>query len=195
VLFGVLYAENFLPKPAFLRLQDACTVARKDLREEPDCLAEGRRFNELEYDTEIVKTLCSAEAQKKLNTMLGTKDLRLAVDTPPELRSYGKGASMDWHRDDQLYTVPQYECVFTVENHSDSKTEWIDEDNILHSHWTPPNSIIAFKAQDAMHRVTPLGEGRRDIVKFVLTSTHERTDDYYELVPRRFWHLGLSVPL
>eukprot|EP00968_Pinguiococcus_pyrenoidosus_P020214 scaffold2324_cov266-Pinguiococcus_pyrenoidosus.AAC.5 len=84
----------------------------------------GFRFLELDFSHEVVQTLCGTESQDKLRKLLGREgasevemgELRLAPDTPAEFRSYGVGASMAWHRDDQLYTIPQVECVFTVEN-------------------------------------------------------------------------------
>ena len=35
---------------------------------------------------------------------------------------------MDWHQDVALYVEPQYELVFTLENTSDSQTQWQDAD-------------------------------------------------------------------
>jgi hypothetical protein len=39
-------------------------------------------------------------------------------------------SGMDWHRDDLLYTKPQCELVLTLENDSDSYTEWIDSNEV-----------------------------------------------------------------
>mmetsp|Transcript_14369 Transcript_14369/g.54200 ORF Transcript_14369/g.54200 Transcript_14369/m.54200 type:complete len:202 (-) Transcript_14369:461-1066(-) len=192
---GVLFSKSFLSPAAFQRVQEECNKLHDQLQEEPDCFANGRRFLELDFSHEVVQTLCGTESQDKLRKLLGREELRLAPDTPAEFRSYGVGASMAWHRDDQLYTIPQVECVFTVENLSDSRTEWMVENGDQRSEWTPPNSILAFTAQGAVHRVTPLKKGRRDIVKFVLTATQERTDTYYEVVPKKWWPLGLQVPL
>ena len=32
---------------------------------------------------------------------------------------------MDWHKDDEMYDMPQLEMVYCLENTSDSETEWI----------------------------------------------------------------------
>ena len=44
-----------------------------------------------------------------------------ASDFPPELRAYGPSSHMPWHKDEQLYTVPQWECIYTVDNTSDRR--------------------------------------------------------------------------
>ena len=88
--------------------------------------------------------------------------------TPVEYRYYGVGGMMDWHRDTQLYDVPQYEMVYTVDNTSDSETQWIDESRgELRSLRTEPNSLVIVRAGGVLHRVTPVGRGGRSIIKFV----------------------------
>lgn len=42
-----------------------------------------------------------------------------ASDFPMELRSYTSSAHMPWHKDEQLYDAPQWECIYTVDNSSD----------------------------------------------------------------------------
>ena len=63
-----------------------------------------------------------------------------------KIRIYEKGGKMDWHRDfvDKVSkNCPQIEIVFTLENTSDSKTVWINDDtNIMHDIITENNSII-----------------------------------------------------
>ena len=66
-----------------------------------------------------------------------------ASDFPMELRNYPRGASMPWHRDEQMYASPQWELIYTITNDSDSKTEWVDDEGVLHSEWTEPNSLVA----------------------------------------------------
>ena len=88
--------------------------------------------------------------------------------TSVEYRYYGVGGMMDWHRDTQLYDVPQYELVFTVDNTSDSETQWIDErSGELRSLRTEPNSLMIVRAGGVLHRVTPVSRGGRSIIKFV----------------------------
>ena len=74
---------------------------------------------------------------------------------------------MNWHRDTILSPeYPQIEIVFTLENNSDSTTEWLDDDtNEIHSIWTCPNSIVITQGGGVYHRVLPVQKGSRSIIK------------------------------
>ena len=87
---------------------------------------------------------------------------------------------MTWHRDEELFAVPQVELVLTLSNSSDSATEWVDASGALQSEWTEVNSLIAVRAGAALHRVTPVRRGTREIVKIVFTVTNERTAAFDE---------------
>ena len=88
---------------------------------------------------------------------------------PIELRSYGVGAEMTWHRDDQLYDQAQCEVVLCLDNTSDSRTEWIDAGGQSVAEWTPPNMALLVRGGEtgAAHRVLPLKRGTRTILKMV----------------------------
>ena len=96
-------------------------------------------------------------------------------DYPLELRTYPVGAHMAWHRDEALFEVPQLELVLTLSNTSDSATEWVDAAGGLAREWTEANSVIAVRAGAALHRVTPVRRGGRDIVKCVFALDAART--------------------
>lgn len=100
-------------------------------------------------------------------------------DVPVEYRVYREGSSMDWHSDTPLYTDPQYELVFTVDNTTDSYTEWSDGFR-THRIYTKPNSILIIRAKGARHRVSPVSWGERSILKFVYTTTLKKTPEYEE---------------
>lgn len=74
----------------------------------------------------------------------------------------------------------QTEVVFTLDNDSDSRTEWVDPTGERHSVQTEPNSAIIVRAGQLgpPHRVTPSRRGERWILKLVYTSTNERSPDY-----------------
>ena len=99
---------------------------------------------------------------------------------PLEFRSYPVGAHMAWHRDEVLFAVPQLELVLTLRNASDSCTEWIDGAGQLVRTATEANSLLAVRAGGALHRVTPVRRGERDIVKVVFAFGKERTAAYDE---------------
>lgn len=102
------------------------------------------------------------------------------ADVPVEYRVYPQGSAMDWHQDVALYVEPQYELVFTLDNTSDSQTQWQDDDGHRRGGWTEPNSIIMVRAENVVHRVTPINTGERSIIKFVYTTTMEKTEEYYD---------------
>jgi hypothetical protein len=88
-----------------------------------------------------------------------------------ELRSYQRAAHMPWHKDEQMYAAPQWECIYTVDNASDSVTQWRDDDGDLYEQATDANSLLAVLAEAWDHRVTPVRRGSRAIIKFAMTST------------------------
>ena len=102
------------------------------------------------------------------------------ADVPVEYRVYPGGSSMEWHQDVALYTEPQYELVFTLENSSDSQTQWQDDAGRRRGGWTEPNSVLMVRAEHVVHRVTPVTRGERSIVKFVYTTTLDKTDEFYD---------------
>jgi hypothetical protein len=89
---------------------------------------------------------------------------------PIEFRYYGINSSMDWHRDQiinkNIYNCPQIEVVYTVHNKSDSKTEWINDKNgYINEVYSVPNSIMITQGNSSFHRVTPIKNGNRSIIK------------------------------
>ena len=40
---------------------------------------------------------------------------------------------MKWHKDTLLYEKPQYEAIYTIDNLSESETEWMDDKDNLNS--------------------------------------------------------------
>lgn len=90
---------------------------------------------------------------------------------PCEYRRYNQSQGMRWHKDVQLYTQPQYECVYTLSNTSDSTTDYIDEWGIKNKVWTEPNSLMIVKAQGFNHGVNPVNHGVREIIKLIYTPT------------------------
>lgn len=85
---------------------------------------------------------------------------------------------MEWHVDDILFSNPQTEVVFTIENSSDCMTMWKRKPRSNHSNKkgsyditeqveTEPNSAILIQAGGPMHKVSALRSGRRIILKFV----------------------------
>jgi hypothetical protein len=86
---------------------------------------------------------------------------------------------MDWHQDKALFKDPYYECVLTLTNDSDSLFEFMIDDKI-NSVEPKPNSLVLVKPSTIYHKVTPLQNGERRILKFVflLNKNNEESQDY-----------------
>eukprot|EP00316_Scyphosphaera_apsteinii_P024911 CAMPEP_0119315856 /NCGR_PEP_ID=MMETSP1333-20130426/37424_1 /TAXON_ID=418940 /ORGANISM="Scyphosphaera apsteinii, Strain RCC1455" /LENGTH=141 /DNA_ID=CAMNT_0007321335 /DNA_START=456 /DNA_END=881 /DNA_ORIENTATION=- len=99
---------------------------------------------------------------------------------PVELRHYPARSGMPWHRDDVLYLPAQLEVILTLENTSDSLTEWRDANGQHEGIWTEPNSILLVRAGEhgPLHRVTTIRRGERTILKFVFTVSDCKTDSF-----------------
>ena len=131
-------------------------------------MAVGRYGRMLDNRSDAHSCLASDATTKRINRIAGMPSPPLITsEYPMELRVYRVGAGMDWHVDDCLFDRPQCEVVLVLENTSDSFTEFIDADGVLHSEWTPPNSALLVRAGGAKHRVQSLKRGERTIVKLV----------------------------
>ena len=62
--------------------------------------------------------------------------------------------------------------LITLNNTSDSLTEYIDHWGIKHNVWTKPNSLMIVKADSYKHGVKPVTKGTREILKMIYTPTH-----------------------
>ena len=186
---GLLYKENFLSPATYEAVRKECRSLRKHFKRELDSIATGRLGCCVDSRSEAYRSLMTEDVSTALSCVTGQEAL-YPSEYPVELRLYTTGAAMDWHQDDTLYKEPQTEVVFTLDNTSDSRTEWMDPSGERHSTWTEPNSAIIVRAGQLgpPHRVTPLRRGERWILKLVYTSTSERSanyDDHIDSFPRR----------
>ena len=88
---------------------------------------------------------------------------------PVEVRRYpAHSAGMGWHRDLQMYDDPQTEMVYTAYN-DDAQTrfEWVDRKGEKHSLKPQKNDLVLVKPNQALHRVTGLGDQTRGILKWI----------------------------
>jgi hypothetical protein len=168
----LIYVDHILPTSDFNRVNYACglldsqlklektdTVVRKIVSIPPPGTPWEKKENIL-YDVFYGEFFLS-----RLKKIVG---LQLKPSTIPiDYRVYEIGGSMNWHRDTILSRdYPQIEIVFTLENNSDSTTEWLDDDtNEIHSIWTSPNSIVITQGGGVYHRVLPVKKGSRSIIK------------------------------
>lgn len=99
----------------------------------------------------------------------------VSLSIPIEYRQYPCGSEgIPWHKDTPY---GQYlECVFTLENTSDSETMYSSTFK-TYSVWTTPNSLIIVRPNDVWHTVTPVSKGERTILKIAYSL--EKNDAYY----------------
>lgn len=182
---GVLYVRNFFDAETSARVRTECERLRSGVTLEHRACAKQRLGMMVPNDNFVHEAFVSKSVADRLRALLlgesATSGELIAGDVPVEYRVYPVGGSMDWHKDVALYTLPQFEIVYTVTNTSDSTTEWEDErTGTRYGGWTEPNSVIIVRADGAPHRVTAVSKGERSIIKFVLTQTLEKTDDFFE---------------
>ena len=104
---------------------------------------------------------------------------------PIEFRIYPEGSSgMKCHKDTLLYDKPQYEMVYTIENESDSYTNWYSYFGWNNKIYTKPNSLIIVKAQGNIHCVSPVNKGFRKILKLIYTQTNNYNRNYINEMKR-----------
>ena len=100
-------------------------------------------------------------------------------DFPIEFRVYPTGSEgMKCHKDTLLYEKPQYEMVYTIENESDSYTNWYSYLGWNNKIYSESNSLIIVKANENIHCVSPVREGFRSILKLIYTQTDKYNKNY-----------------
>ncbi|KAF6261555.1 hypothetical protein COO60DRAFT_1625308 [Scenedesmus sp. NREL 46B-D3] len=164
--------------PNFLSKEDAAAIRKEalsmqpQLRPELNCIAQGRLGCYLGGPgSASVRVFGRRETAAALSQRLRSPCPLLLSEFPIELRAYPKGAAMPWHKDEQMFASPQWEVIYTIDNSSDSFTEWRDDSGREHSLWTEPNSLLAVQAEGWEHRVLPVRKGRRCILKLAFTSS------------------------
>ena len=96
--------------------------------------------------------------------MISNEKFKNRPSFPIELRLYPTGShGMAWHKDLSLFEPDCYEVVLTLENTSDSK--FLYSDKKIH---TNKNMLTIVKPNTIMHKVTPVNNGERLILKFVV---------------------------
>ncbi|KAK3235393.1 hypothetical protein CYMTET_54401 [Cymbomonas tetramitiformis] len=181
----VVYEKDFLSQADLELVAHQVSKLRKKVKKDHS-FAHNRLSAMISPASKVFTLFTSQQVQDKLRRLLGGVMVSPA-DYPMEFRVYPVGAEMTWHKDDMLYVEPQYELIYTISNTSDSRTEWIDEAGTLHSHWVEPNSLIIVRAESLEHRVTPVKDGERSIVKYVYTTNYAKTPLFAEIMEQAPW--------
>ena len=179
---GFAYRQSCLSPAEFRSVRDE--LDRLDLALEPetgDSFATKRLGCAIPKGGTIHDVMGGGSVRRLVNRLEGGgegggDEWTLSSDVPIELRVYEAGGSgMEWHVDDVLFDRPQVEVVFTVDNTSDCDTMWrlpVGEEGRdgrggveVRSVQTTPNSALVIRAGGVEHKVSPLGSGRRRILK------------------------------
>jgi hypothetical protein len=120
---------------------------------------------------------------KNLIKKLYNKEFKLNPSYPIEYRIYDdKSEGMIWHKDTSLFNPDCLEVVLTLDNSSDSKFHWIEDDQDRNI-YTSDNTLVIVKPNTILHKVSPLNYGTRRILKFIIEFNDCKPNDnfYMEL--------------
>ena len=167
----------------------ASHVASVTLKREKASLATKRRSAAVPPASPCAAVFSNPRLLRTLREITGEETLALG-DFPIEVRACDVGSAMDWHKDVVMYDPPQWECVFTVRNDSDSVTEWIvdDDEDETRAVRTRAGSVFVVRAGGATHRVLPSTRGERVVVKVLYTTeTRVKTEAFAEILDSAPW--------
>ena len=166
---GFVYKQNFLSTNDFKLLQDECSRFNTSLYKHKEDLQNVLRYN-MVINSSLIRELITKYTQD-IRQLTGNPRLYLATNFPIEYRKYGKGSFMDTHRDTQIYKIPQYECLLTISNTTDSVTNFFTRKTV--SIQSTPNSLVILKANGVKHNVDLTTYGHRYFLKFIFTETDD----------------------
>lgn len=164
--FSYVYKDDFMDPNDFKILMRELEKYDSQLDKSREELPNVIRYN-LKMDSPIVINLIK-KYENKIRSLTKNHSIYLAKNFPIEYRKYVPGSFMAKHRDVLIYKLPQYECVLTLSNTTDSYT---DIEGIKIS--SKPNSLIILKANGVEHEVSKVTKGERKFLKFIFTETDE----------------------
>jgi len=172
----VYYIDNFLTNEEYNYIKNY-TRSIKNLKSEKFRLIKPileNKINNIFYSEKYIN---------KIKEIIN-EDIKKS-DFPIEFRVYPSGSEgMKCHKDTLLYEKPQYEMVYTIENESDSYTNWYSYLGWNNKIYTKPNSLIIVKAQENIHCVSPINNGYRTILKLIYTQTEKYNENYLKEIKR-----------
>ena len=164
----VYYYKNVLSNDDYMKLYNECIAMNPQLMKEEDSNLAKRRILNVATDSILYTIFYGDRFINYLNNKLNMK-LKPSKLLPIDYRIYELGGRMKWHRDviiSENNKCPQIEIVFTLGNTSDSHTIWKEDDTgTIHKIRTEPNSILITQGNSAYHKVLPVTEGYRSIIK------------------------------
>jgi hypothetical protein len=165
-VFGYVYKQDFMDRTDYKILLEELKKYDQKLEKSWQNSKNVKRYNFV-LDSPVIIQLIK-KYENKIRHLTHNISIYLANNFPIEYRKYVEGSFMKKHRDVQIYKLPQYECVLTLSNSTDSFTD-IEGRKIK----AEPNSIIILKANGVEHEVTKVTHGERKFLKFIFTETDE----------------------
>ena len=168
ILQEILYIKDVLSYDEFSKINEECINIYPKLV--PDnSMAQNRLHVIIPKNNIIEKYFYGNKFINLLKNSIGL-NLKPSKILPIEFRYYGINSSMNWHRDQiinkNIDNCPQIEVVYTLHNKSDSVTQWINDKNgYINEIYSSPNSIMITQGGSSFHRVTPITNGNRSIIK------------------------------
>ena len=165
-IFQYVYYENFLSANDLSLLNQELETYNKNLENSLENLPNVYRFN-TKIESDVIKNIIQSYTHiiKKLTS---NNRIYLAKNFPIEYRKYIKDSFMERHVDQLIYKIPQYECLLTLTNSTDSYTIFGNKKIT-----TRPNSLVILQAQGIEHEVTKVTQGERKFLKFIFTETDQ----------------------
>lgn len=166
--FSYCYIENFLTNNDLIQLNNELKNYDQKLDDSLEDYINVYRYNTPINSIKIRNILASYTNKIRENT--NNNKIYLANNFPIEYRKYIEGSFMSKHKDELIYKKPQYECILTLSNSTDSYTIFGKSNKKIKS---KPNSLIIVKAQGIEHEVTKVNKGERHFLKFIFTETDQ----------------------
>ena len=123
---------------------------------------------------------------KKLSNFVkkyNNKKYKLKPSFPIEYRIYPTGSKgMNMHSDLEMFDPNCLEVVLTIENNSDSKFKW-KSNNKLNKIKPKENTLVIVEPNGIVHGVSPVNNGFRTILKFIIEfEGSKKLDSYYQQI-------------
>jgi hypothetical protein len=165
--FTYVYVDHFLDKADYTLLVDELKKYNERLNYAKETTDNVVRYNLVMNEPRIKQLL--EKYQPAITHLTRNPRIYLAKNFPIEYRQYVPGSFMHKHRDQLIYTIPQYECVLTLNNTTDSVTKMAGKPIKAQ-----PNSLMIVRAQGIEHEVTKVTQGERKFLKFIFTETDDK---------------------
>ena len=165
--FTYIYTEDFLNKKEFHTLLTLLEKYNTPLNNSQEINKNLVRYNLIINENHITQLLKKYTPQ--IRALVQNPKIYLANNFPIEYRKYTHGSYMKKHIDTLIYKIPQYECIFTLSNNTDSFTNLAGKKISA-----KPNSLMIVRALGVEHEVTKVNKGERKFLKFIFTETDEK---------------------